>query len=212
MLRTILLSLALSGSALSYAAAEERHDWSGSYIGGVVSYHSGDNYWTGTGIVSTPVDTDGVLGGLTGGYNLEVGQNIVVGVELDISFGDMHSTSPTSASFGCAAGCQTEVDGFSTLRLRGGYAIGNTLPYFTAGVGFANATASVTGFGTLGDDTVSGLVFGIGVEHAFTPKITAKIEYLRADLGNLQIPTSCFPSCSTPIKFDVLRAGLNYNF
>ncbi len=150
---------------------------------------------------------------MTGGYNLEVGQNIVVGVELDISFGDIQSTSPTSAAAFCGSGCKTEVDDFSTLRLRGGYEIGNTLPYFTAGVGFANATAAVTGIGTLGDDTVSGLVFGVGVEHAFTPKITAKIEYLRADLGNLQIPTlRFFPTCSTPVKFDIFRAGLNYNF
>ncbi len=44
MLRTILLSLALSGSALSYATAGENHDWSGPYIGGVISYHSGENF------------------------------------------------------------------------------------------------------------------------------------------------------------------------
>ena len=66
--------------------------------------------------------------------------------------------------------------------------------------------------------TQIGWTAGAGVEFAFTPNLTAKVEYLYVDLGNhvlrpLQLHSAngtCLPL--SHFTENVVRAGINYKF
>jgi len=193
------------------------NQWSGFYIGVQGSYVTGKNHWQQTAPFSQSIEgnMNGVLFGIVGGWNFQ-NNNLIYGVELDSSFGKADALSvnnPGPPSFLCgSAGCKTEISNFSTFRSRIGYTFGNTLPYFTAGVAVARARADAPRAIINLTDTVSGFVFGVGIEHAFSNHISGKIEYIHTDLGDFSIPTNCSINCTSPIEFGLLRAGLNYQF
>jgi outer membrane immunogenic protein len=70
--------------------------------------------------------------------------------------------------------------------------------------------------GTFASSTQIGWTAGGGVEYAFTPNLTAKVEYLYVDLGTMSCSTSCGVATGTPISVslteNVVRAGINYKF
>ena len=63
-----------------------------------------------------------------------------------------------------------------------------------------------------------GWTAGGGVEFAFTPNLTAKIEYLYVDLGNQSCgQANCrrnilAPLTTVSLTENVVRAGINYKF
>jgi outer membrane immunogenic protein len=70
--------------------------------------------------------------------------------------------------------------------------------------------------------TQVGWTAGAGIEAAFTPNLTGKIEYLYVDFANSNCPaTSCgfgpgpaFAPVTTTVtlKENIVRAGINYKF
>ena len=86
----------------------------------------------------------------------------------------------------------TDIEWFSTLRGRIGYAAGPALLYVTGGWAFADVSTSVTqttGGGSVSmssDDIKTGYTLGGGVEWAFAPNWSLKTEYLYVDLGKRQ--------------------------
>ena len=87
---------------------------------------------------------------------------------------------------------QTQSDWLATVRGRAGYAFDRILIYGTGGGAFGNVQAGVRRAGPFSSSTQTGWTAGAGVEFAFTPNLTAKVEYLYVDLGN----QSCGePSC-----------------
>ena len=101
------------------------------------------------------------------------------------------------------------------MRGRVGYAWDRVLVYGTAGGAFANVQAAA-GFLPFSNSTQVGWTAGAGVEYAFAPNWTAKVEYLFVDLGN----ASCGPaSCGTltgnttvTLNENVIRGGVNFKF
>jgi outer membrane immunogenic protein len=64
-------------------------------------------------------------------------------------------------------------------------------------------------------ETRAGWTAGAGIEAAITGPLTAKIEYLYADLGKTSCPTGvCGGAAATDVSYraNILRAGLNYHF
>lgn len=213
---TILALTSTSYAADVVAEAPEAYNWSGFYAGVVGGYSFGNNNWEAAadpGSGSNEDSLTGASGGLTLGYNVQ-GGSWVYGAEADISVADISALSTTSGTFNCSgtAGCATEVSWLGTVRGRVGYVYGSTLPYITGGLAFGKVKASVTGFGTLGEETKTGFAVGAGVEHAFSNKISAKLEYLYTDLGTLDIGAPCAGSCETDVNFSTIRVGLNYKF
>ena len=78
--------------------------------------------------------------------------------------------------------CETKSDWLATVRGRAGYAWDRILFYGTGGVAFGNVQAERVR--TLQQRDTSRLDRRRGVEFAFTPNWTAKVEYLYVDLGN----------------------------
>jgi opacity protein-like surface antigen len=112
----------------------------------------------------------------------------VIGLERD---GDWSHLSGTTFNTSCVGlGCQTKSDWLATERGRAGWTWHRVMFYGTGGVAFANVQAAA---GAPSSSTQTGWAAGVGIEYAFTPNWTAKVEYLFVDLGN----QSCSPvNCS----------------
>lgn len=127
-------------------------NWTGFYAGGQLGYANVD-----TNVAN--VDGDGIIGGLTVGYDYDLG-NWVVGGGLDYDWADV-DLSPTAPT--------TSVDNIFRAKLRGGYKLGNGLLYATAG--YANADTN-----NLGDE--DGYFVGGGYEHMLTENFSMGGEVL----------------------------------
>lgn len=95
------------------------------------------------------LDGDGWIGGFQVGANRQIDQ-IVLGVEVDASFGDFSGTGVygTDNVAGHPDGGWTktfdmQMDWFGTARVRAGYAVGRYLPYITGGLAFAQTSADL---------------------------------------------------------------------
>src|SRR6516162_617633 len=136
------------GARPSYAPPA--FSWTGLYIGGNVGYAwaqsehcEGANVPCTGGAPNFPeADARGGFGGLTAGYNYQTGR-FVLGIEGDYNFTHLKDTTPSTATFGCAGGCTTELGNFGTVRARLGYAYWTTLAYFTAGLAFTEWTGKI---------------------------------------------------------------------
>ena len=124
-------------------------DWTGFYAGGQLGYGNIDTNVAG-------VDGDGLIGGMTAGYDYDFGQ-FVAGAGLDYDWTDI-SLAPG-----------VDVDRVWRAKLRGGYKLGNGLLYATAG--YANVDVS-----TVGDD--DGYFAGAGYEHMISDQFSVGGELL----------------------------------
>ena len=165
-----------------YYKAEPVFSWSGFYFGGHVGYGFGEAAGPGA-----TFDIDGVFGGAQLGYNWQFNRNWVFGIETDLSGSDIGTAGFT-------------VDWFGTTRVRLGYAWDRMMLYGTGGISYG------------GTDATSGHVgwaAGVGLEWAFAPRWSAKIEYLYVDLGDEILPLFAAP---VSVDFSTVRFGVNYRF
>jgi outer membrane immunogenic protein len=184
------------------------YNWTGFYLG-----INGGGAW-GKSNFSDPFGTTGdfnlsgaMIGG-TAGYNWQAGR-AVFGVEGDIDWSTVKGSTNADA---CVGGpCETKNPWFGTARGRVGYAFDRVMPYVTGGLAFGGVKANTAG-GSV-SETRAGWTVGGGVEAAIAGPLTAKIEYLYADLGKMNCGA---PTCTAggDVKFNanIVRAGLNYRF
>ena len=193
------------------------YNWQGLYLGANAGYGWGsDNASTFVGptTASGSVSPDGWLGGGQIGYNAQFNA-LVLGLEADLQGADISDT--TALAGGAFTQATTDIEWFSTLRGRIGYAAGPALLYVTGGWAFADVSTSVsqtTGVGSVAmssDDIKSGYTVGGGVEWAFAPNWSLKTEYLYVDLGEDSFSTPV-GTYTTETDFHTARVGLNYRF
>lgn len=229
--------------------------WSGIYIGINAGYggNSIDTSTTGLtafgGTATSAVGTGsiGVGGPLAGGqvgYNYQFANNFLLGIETDLDYADISDfnggrRNTTANNFGAGGFADSNynrlgLNWLGTTRARLGYAIGNFLPYLTAGVAYGELTSSISniaianfgpgvaGATQLGSNSVvqGGWAAGAGMEYMVAPSWSAKVEYLYTSLagittnvygsgpgaaGNLaQVTTGAF-------NIHQVRAGINYH-
>jgi outer membrane immunogenic protein len=205
------------------------YNWTGLYIGIQGGYAWGDTQHEQQVFAAATGDFR-IKGGLVGGtvgYNYQV-NSIVLGIEADYSWsGIKGNVGPfVVGTFGCGngtEGCVTEVERFGTVRGRVGVAANQFLIFATGGWAYGRVNGFIEGAvalanGYSGSGNRSGWAAGGGVEYGFTPNLSAKLEYLRVDLGKLTYGQpgtgACTAgSCATATaEFNVIRAGLNYRF
>ncbi len=170
--------------------------WSGIYIGLNGGYSFGTATPSGGG---SSITANGFLIGGTLGGNYQFG-NFVVGLEGD---GDWSNLDGTSTTGGGTA--EVKSTWLSTVRGRAGYAWDRVLFYGTAGGAFGNVQAGLQP--TLTSATQAGWTAGAGVEAAFAPNWTAKVEYLYVDFAGLSVP-----GATVTLTENLVRAGVNYKF
>ena len=184
------------------------------------------------------LSNNGFMGGGQIGYNYQISDKLVAGVESDIE----GMAVGVGAANWFAASPITYVQGvrsqhtFGTVRGRAGFLVTPTLLVFgTSGLAYGEADVSAAWFSPtlkpalnaggsqLGyQDMRTGWTGGGGVEWMFLPKWSAKVEYLYYDLGTatttpLQAVYGAkgqFSNASYQARFngDVVRAGVNYHF
>ena len=204
------------------------YSWTGFYVGGNIGGVWGDpkvkyepNDLVSLGLFSSralngaplpaSIDTSGVLGGLQGGYNWQIG-TWLVGAEADFDWSDAkgsvsrEGTISPIAQIPAAVVAADKVTWLATVRARLGYlATPNLLLYGTGGlaygeiehsgsytssrdtlgVGFGigyNCFANVPCFAGTVSNTAVGYVLGGGLEYALTRNWTVRGEYLYASL------------------------------
>lgn len=186
------------------------YDWTGFYVGGHVGYGWADKSWQdGFGLFGISQRANGFLGGGQAGFNYQVGQ-FVFGVEGDMSWSGMKGSTNTLAS-----SFNTDVDWTATLTGRLGMAFDRWLVYGKGGAAWARDRYSTNFYtlpGTEVTDTRLGWTVGAGVEYAFAPQWTAKLEYNYMDFGTRSV--SFAPGFSTDIDQQVhaVKFGVNYKF
>jgi outer membrane immunogenic protein len=187
---------------------------------------------SGTLSPSSSGNDGGFVGGGQIGYNYQVG-HVVFGVETDIQYADLgHGSGTYSTTFTGTGTLPTtftaidnrrNIDWFGTVRGRVGYAFDRFLVYGTGGLAYGGGSSSSTACSIVAcdDDTKIGYAAGAGVEYAFTPNWTAKIEGLYVNLGKAGNGTYGYDAAGTVYTvsstkqdqdFGVVRAGVNYKF
>jgi outer membrane immunogenic protein len=220
-IRKLAIAAALIGAALLPASAADlprgpmvtkapvvapAFNWTGFYLGVYGGYAWGSGDWEGA---------DGGMAGGTIGYNWQApGSMWVFGIEGDggwTNFGD----SVTVSAAGLTATAFTEAEATATLRARLGAAWDRTLFYVTGGgawirneIGFSVAGLGVAA-GASDTQNHFGYVVGGGIEHAFLPNWSAKVEYLYFGMGE---ETYFSAINSGDINFHTIKFGLNYRF
>ncbi len=194
-------------------AATPIFSWTGAYVGIVGGYNWGKTDWTynATGLTADHNSNGGNIGG-TVGYNYQFPNNVVLGLEGDISWsGAKGSTDCPNPAFSC----ESKEKWFGTVRPRLGYAYDRFLPYVTGGVAFGNveiSTVDATGNRVSDSQTRAGWAAGVGLEYAFTDQFTAKVEYLHMDLGKDDYTVDAGNVVNAKWKSDGVRIGFNYKF
>jgi outer membrane immunogenic protein len=193
-------------------AAIPYYNWGGIYIGINGGYGFGRSDWTAVGGTTGTFNTSGFLGGGTVGANFQAAA-FVFGVEGDI---DWTNLSGNASAANCPPGCTTSSNYLGTGRVRAGYAFDRILIYATGGGAVGNVKAAVGGGFGSNSNTEFGWTAGLGVEAAFAPNWTAKVEYLYVDLANGTCTTACiaagFGTANVTFTESLIRAGVNYKF
>ncbi|WP_291851243.1 carbohydrate porin [Bradyrhizobium sp.] len=191
-------------------------DWSGFYIGGHAGYHRGSSRATlaDPAISTTNSIVSGVIGGVQAGYNHRLSSGVLFGVEADLSFPNYLPTNHVVSGFATARSTAEERwDYVGTARGRVGYASGRWLAYATggfawAGERFLNTPAAVdVEEKHIGIRT--GWAAGAGLEYAFAPHWSVRLEYLHARFGKADVRFPSGTQFSSTLDFQSLRLGLN---
>lgn len=202
------------------AIAAPSFSWAGGYFGGQIGYGWGKSRFTDPNF-SGDLKPDGFLGGLYAGYNFDVGNNVILGVDGDITYNNLKDSESEDFGGGIFAGAETKLRWSGAVRARAGYAVDRFLPYIAGGVAFGSVKNS--GYFDLGTDyfsasqskTLTGWTAGAGVDYAATDNIIVRLEYRYTDYGRKDFGGSNdFFSFDTgnKLKTNEIRLGVAYKF
>ncbi len=213
--------------------------WTGFYAGAVGTYGWGNTTAAFTAPTSFPdirpwkavdIALNGGMLGATVGYNMQLQNNFVVGVEGDISFGRIGGDAflPQNLSGGPSTPGYNPNDTMgefhqswlATARLRLGWstmAMGNpTLWYVTGGAAWSDGNRHIfngTVNSVVSGNTHFGWIAGGGVEHKINNHWSVKAEALYADLGTQSYQGSGSTVITAVHLTDtIVRLGVNYAF
>lgn len=188
MIRTILVSALLAGTATTAMAADlvepvpaapeavveetQVYSWDGAYLG----IFGGAN-WLRSDLDDGTFDRNGTsTGGTIGkfvGWNKQLDNNIVFGLEGDLKY-DWNEKRYN--------GVETGTDWGGSARVRLGYAFDDALIYAAGGWTAANAFVDPPGAGK-SEKMINGWTLGAGVDYKFTDNVFARAEYRFNDFG-----------------------------
>jgi high affinity Mn2+ porin len=190
-------------------------DWTGLYIGAHAGYSRGGS----TAVLFDPAASaatssfSGMIGGVQAGYNYRLSSGLLLGVEADITFPNYLTSNSVVSSLATARSAVTEQwDYVATARGRIGYTTGPWLAYATGGLAFAGErflNSPAIGSDEKVLNTRLGLSAGGGVEYAFAPHWSARLEYLYTRFGKADITFPSGTHYTSTMDFQSLRVGLN---
>ena len=169
-------------------------------------------------------DTYGVPGisglfGVNVGYNYELSNNIVLGIEADIAWSGLNNTGTNicNGEGGCV-NVSSKLSSLGTVRGRIGYAFDRALLYATGGFAYGHVenafnVPSDPTYGGSTSGTQTGWTAGGGLEYAVTNNWTVRVEALYVDLGTSTSGVNR-SGCTFGFKntYALGRLGVNYKF
>lgn len=222
-----MISLLLAALLITPAAAQTKN-WTGPYAGVHVGYGWADvdHRQTNGGMPVGPYsyDAEGLLAGVTVGYNHQM-QQLVLGIEAEGGYMDITGTGriPSSTPPNYQA---LDVDGgfYGLIAGRIGFAFDRTLVYGKGGWAYMDGDAgqktTKPGYITHRSEAFQGFVYGAGVEHALTERMSIKFEWLRFDFDSVtgdqqsvtDAPIGFRYTNKTDFQPDTFKLGVNFKF
>lgn len=179
--------------------------WTGVYVGGQIGYEFGKDS---NNFYPSSTSASGVIGGAHIGYNYQLTNNLVAGLE-----GDVEGTSTKATTVYPAFNGVYNEGTLGSLRGRVGYAFDRALFYATGGVAVGGITDNYKGSAGVSTHTRIGYTIGGGVEYAIDHNWSVRAEYRYTDLGH---STDFYTAGLGPIiKHDTdnkVEAGFSYKF
>ena len=226
----VAADLRMPVKAAPFAAAVPYFNWTGCYIGAHGGGGWGEKRWTDAllgGFEFSQHEVSGALAGGQIGCDFQTGA-FVFGVEGTASWADLTGSSLDILSpGGITLRDHSQIDFIATFTGRIGWAWDRTLLYVKGGGAVVNDQHRVScdlaligcpvgaTFASSGDQTRWGWLVGAGIEHAFTPNWSVKLEYNFMDFGRESITFNGLPGT---FNFDidqhvhVFKVGINYRF
>lgn len=209
-----------------YAPYPQREaDWTGLFVSASIGYGWAD---TALDVTSTPNgggpttftngdgEPEGFLGAVGAGYDLSIGNDLILGVFGDFTFGEMDDRFTTSGG----VDIRSSYDDVWAIGGRIGYVVAkDTMLYGTIGYTQADFHASNTD-GTLQDD-LDGYFVGAGLDRKICDSLFLKAEYRYSDYDNTStFETTGGGACGGPCdvttdwehEIHTIRVGLAYKF
>jgi len=183
--------VAAVGAMAAMSGGAQAQDWSGLYIGGHIGsadreteWVDVDGDWVDEGDVATDDSSDSVAIGAHVGYNWQFG-NWVIGAQGGFTYSDL---SQTEVIFGDVA-VDNSLSFMADARINAGYSFGAYLPYITVGAAYSDLEHSWAEEGDTSDSWAdfgneTALVYGAGLEYAFSETWSAGVEYLVYDFDS----------------------------
>jgi outer membrane immunogenic protein len=197
------------------AYAPPGYNWTGIYVGGNLGAGFAHSSWSDpfTGANDT-FDKTGFIGGGQIGANWQI-DALVLGIEGDFDWTGLKGSTHDSA----LNTINTNTQWTSTVTGRIGAAFDRLLVYAKGGVAFAHDNDSLNDiFGNTASTSLTrtGWTAGAGLEYAFTPNWSARIEYDYLGFGretlNLSTPTTPAYNTNASLNVQEVKAGINFKF
>lgn len=180
--------------------------WDGAFIGGFLGYGWGtltddDGVIPAPGLSGDELDLAGWLLGANLGANFTVSDGFIVGAVGDVAWSGING-------YDAGTDLNYDINWMASLRGRAGFDAGAFMPYLTAGLAVAGATANQ---GVAESTQVHfGWTAGAGVEVAATESLSVDLMYRYSDYGsanyNIAVPTDLSLTTHT------VQAGVNFKF
>lgn len=251
-MKLYLMLTAAACAVATPALAEEGDDWNGPYVGVSAGYNATKSDSAGTLSGNWSAETQALRTFVTNnlasrqsvdaasigaqiGYNAKVGDMFVLGVEADGTYltgNDTFTRGPTAGPNATNYTFVSRIDpkASAAVKAKAGVAMGPTLFYATGGYGWTwakvgtdiTSSANYRKTSSL-DHTFDGYVVGGGIEHKFSPSISARLDYTYADQGEVSYQTSYVTGSAfqTPaygetitqdLRMHQIRVGVNVHF
>lgn len=163
------------------------------------------------------INKAGFTGGVTAGYNWQMGPAWLVGLETDLGYLGLKRSYRDFFDPGIEL--VVKPSWYATVRARVGHVTGPSLLYVTGGAAFVGVEQSfgypVTSFPTSHSGTETGWTAGGGIETKLSRNWSTKTEYLYIDAGRrsfIGAPYNVLDTVTFDNRVHVIKTGFNYKF
>ncbi len=175
--------------------------WTGTYAG---AFAGNAGFTVDTS--SASADFDVRSAGVYGGYNFELPNGVVFGLESDFAKTD-GSASWTDGE----EGATFAVNWTAHLRSRIGVGFENVMIFAAGGVALAEGTLDVYSLGYSDTQIHTGVTVGAGVDVAITPNVVLRAEYLHDAFATATYDING-NDVDVDLSSDTIRAGIAFKF
>ncbi len=200
---------------IAAAVVAPAFNWTGFYAGAQIGYGWAHQGWVTPPVFFNPWKSNGIFGGIHAGYNHQINM-LVLGVQAEINGAGL-----TGSVINGARTFTARTNMFGSLDARAGIAVDRALLYVIGGLAYTDnrhrTFETPPGGGGLTDATFRqgrvGWNVGAGVEYAFTPNWTARVEYRYYDFGTASYGTTGTLLPHTHRHYmHTVRLGVSYLF